>query len=323
MLRKKPLVALACLVGFLLLNGCEKPAQKEARYIKHGNELYEAGEYKKARIEYKNAVKINPTDAEPYFRIGVVDETEGDLRNALANYMAAEQQNAHFHPAILKIAQYYIGAEQYDEARQRIGGVLSEDAQNAEAHALMASILLQEKKYSEAEQEGQEALRTDPANVSGRIALIGIYSEMNAFDKAVAIVGDGITRNPHNLPLLLLRVMLYENAKDLSKITESYQAIFKLKPDEVQFRVDLASYLVKEGKLDEAEASLRQGIEAMPAHMELRHQFVMFLGEHRGLEAAEHEIKELMRANPQTTICMFGWPISMQARTRRIKRSSY
>jgi tetratricopeptide (TPR) repeat protein len=297
--RKKILALFGFLALALPLTGCDNPEQKEARYIRHGNALFEKEEFEKARIEYKNAAKIKPTDAEPIYRIGLVDEQEGDLRNAFSNFTAAEQQDVHYHPAALKVAQYFLGAQQLDEARKRIDATLSEDPNDAEAHALSAALLLREKKLDGAEAEARIALAKDPANVSACSALTGIYSAKGEPQKAVTVINDGIERNPKNLALLLLRVILFEKANDLPKIAESYQAIFKLKPDQTQFRVNLAEEYIKANKLDEAETSLRNGMAALPDNWEMKHQLVLFLAEHRSPAIAEAEIRKLMEAYPK------------------------
>lgn len=297
--RNMILTMTVCLVITLPLAGCGSPEQKEANYIKRGNSLFDKGEFEKARVEYKNAARLKPADAEPFYRLGLVDEEEGNLRNAFAGFTAAEQQNSHFHPATLKIAQYHMAAEQYAETRRRIDAVLSEAPDDAEAHALNAALLLREKDFDSSEKEARVALAKEPTNITACSALTGLYSAKKDWAKAIDAINDGIAHNPKNLGLLILRVMVYEQMNDLPKIAESYQAIFKLNPDDTKFRVDLATTYIKANKLDEAEATLREGVAALPDNGDMKHKLVLFLNEHRGPEVAEKEIKDLMQANPK------------------------
>ena len=289
----------SCLAIALSLTGCDSPEQKQANYIKQGNILLDKGDLEKARINYKNAVRLKPTDAEPYYRLGLVDEEQGDLRNAFGGFTAAEQQNSHYYPAVLKIAQYYMAAERYDETRKRIDAVLSENPDNDEAHALLAALLLREKNFDESEKEAKTALAKNPDSITACSALTGLYAAKKDFPNAVATVNDGIARNPKNVALPMLRVVLYEHMGDLPKVAESYQAIFKLKPNDAHFRADLASVFVKADKLDEAESTLREGIAARPDDWDMKRQLVLFLNEHRGVDRAEKEIKDLMQAYPK------------------------
>ncbi|MDR3450303.1 MAG: tetratricopeptide repeat protein [Alphaproteobacteria bacterium] len=303
-LLRKPLFLLIAASLLMLTAGCS-PQQKEAYYLKRGAAAFDHEDYARARVEFKNAAQAVPTAAEPRYRLGLVDEAEGDLRNAFANFTAAEQQDKNFHPAILKVAQYYMAAEQYDQTQQRINAVLAQAPGDAEAHGLLAALLLREKKYDDAEKEALAALAADAGNVTAVSALTGLYAAQNQFDKAEATIDDGIARHPRNLGLMMVRVMLAERMDDLPKIAAAYEAIFKLKPDEPQFRVDLAAIYAKAGKLDEAEAVLRAGVAALPQDWDMKHRLVLFLGDKRGVEPAENEIHALQQAYPQNNAPSF------------------
>lgn len=287
------------LVLALSLSACNSPEEKAAAYIKSGNALFAQGQYEKARVEYKNALQIMPVAAEPRYRLGLVDEAQGDLRNAFNNFTTAEQQDARFHPAKLKIAQYLLGAEQFDETEKRLNAVLSESPDNAEAHAIRAALMIRRKDFAAAEREAKQALSKDPSNITAFSALAGLHAAQQDYAKAIAAVNDGIAKNPNSLAMLLLRVMLYDRMDDLAKLTESYQAVFKAKPDEIRYRTALAARLAKADKLDEAETVLREGAAALPENWDMKQALVAFLNEKRGLDIAEKEIKGIMQAAPK------------------------
>lgn len=280
------------------LSACNSPEEKAAAYLKNGNALFEQGQYDKARVEYKNALRITPAAAEPRYKLGLVDEMQGDLRNAFNNFTMAEQQDARFHPAKLKIAQYLLGAEQYDETEKRVNAVLAESPNDAEAHAIRAALLIRRKDYDAAEKEGQLALSKDPANITAFSALTGVYAAKQDYEKAIATINEGITKNPKNLAMLLLRTMLYDRMGDMAKLAESYRAIFKMKPEEIRFRANLAARLAKAEKTDDAETVLREGVAELPNNWDMKQMLVKFLNDQRGMESAEKEIKSIMASSP-------------------------
>ena len=57
-------VFLSIVVLAVSLVGCGDASEREAKYLKRGEVLYEKGEFDKARLEFKNAAQIKPTDAE-------------------------------------------------------------------------------------------------------------------------------------------------------------------------------------------------------------------------------------------------------------------
>jgi len=294
-LRSLPLVLIT--VGFLLA-GCSNPEEKEAAYLKRGNKLFDQGEFEKARVEYKNAARLKPADAEVAYRFGMVDEAEGDFHAAFSGFVRAEQQDARFHPALLKLAEYFLAAEQYDQMQKRLDTVLNETPDDPGAHAMHAALLLRQKDFSGAEKEARFALTKDPNNVAAFSVLAGLYAAEGDEAKALATIDDGIARNPRSLPLLILKANMYEHSANWAKIAGTYDAIFKLAPKDARYRLDLANIYLKAGQIDDAEAALRAGVAAEPDDWDMKRELVTFLGDHRGIDAAEKEIRGYMQAYP-------------------------
>jgi len=295
---KKNLALSSLLLAGLLLTGCGTPEEKEARYLKRGNEFFDRGEYEKARVEYKNAARIKPTEAEPRYRLGLVEEAEGNLRVAFADFLHAEEQDPHFHPTLIKLADYYLVGNQLEQAQKRIDVVLSDLPDDPEGHALRAALLLHQKDYAGTEKEARFALEKDVTNATAYMILTGLYMAQGDLGRTETTIDDGVAHDPHDLSLLTMKARVYEQARDLQKVSDTYKTIFELKPKEKHYRVDLAHIYLKMGKIDDAEATLRAGVAAMPDDEEMEHQLVAFLSDQHGLDAAEHEIQQYIGANP-------------------------
>lgn len=292
------LLSLALLTS-TFLTACEKPEEKEAKYLEKGNAYFAQADYAKARLEYKNAAQIMPADAEPRYRLGLVDEAQNDPRNAFAHYLAAEQQNARYVPALLKLANYFIAVGELDQADHRLAIVTAEQPENAEGYALRAAILLRRKDYEGAEKQARLALGKDSANITAIAALTGTYDATRQEAKADATIEEGLRQKPDATALLLLRVTLAEKYGQLDKIVPAYQALFKVRPQVEAFRADLARLYVKAGRLAEAEATLREGVAAMPESWAMKKELAVYLSDHQGVDAAEKEIRGWMQANPK------------------------
>ncbi len=277
------------LSGFLL-TACDSPEEKEAKYIHRGDVLFERGDYDKARVEYKNAVRINPTSADVQYKIGLVDEAQSDIRSAFKAFIAAEQQNPKHQGALLKLAQYYLVAEQYEQTINRLDKVLADAPDQAQAHALRAALSLRQKDFAASAREAQKALDKEPGNVTAFTVLVGIELEKKDMAKAATVVEQAISRNPKDLSLLLLKAMVYDNSGNLDKVAEAYQAVFKIKPKALRFRFDLADLYFKAGRKDEAGRLLRQTVSDLPDSKEAKQKLFAFIAEAQGLEAAEKEI---------------------------------
>ena len=64
--------AVAALIVGMLAVGCNRsPQAKEAQYLKRGAALMAKKDYGRAALEFQNAVKVTPKDAEPYYQLGL------------------------------------------------------------------------------------------------------------------------------------------------------------------------------------------------------------------------------------------------------------
>lgn len=304
----------------LVLTGCSSPDEKEARYLKRGNELFEQGEFEKARVEYKNAGRIKPADAEVIYRVGMVDEAEGNIRAAFADFGHAEEQNAHFRPALLKLAEYYLANQQFAESKKRIDIVLADTPNDAEAHALKAGFLASQRDFAGAETEGRFALAQDQANITAYTILSSLYLAQNDATKAADTIEEGIAKNPQSVALLLLKASISERSHNMAKVNEAYQQIFKLKPKERRFHSDLANIDLKAGQIDDAEAALHAGVVALPDDWEMKHQLVEFLGDQRSVDVAEKEIRSYMETSPKEDD-LSSWLIDLYVRHNAVDRA--
>lgn len=294
----KLLIATAVAIAVLASVSRDTPQEKEQKYLKRGNELFAQGQFDKARIEYRNAAKLVPIDPEISYRWGLTDEAQGNIRNAYANFVRAEQQDPHYAPALLKIAHYQLVVEQYKEVQKRIDTVLSDHPENPEAHALLASLHLRRKEMDNARKEIDAAFAQDPANITAFSVLTGLYVAEGNMEKAEATVDAGIAKNPTDLSLLLLKVRLFEKPLNMEKINKAYQEIIKLQPGDVQLRTVLADIYSQGGKTEEAETTLRNAVHDLPDNWELKRRLVAFLSTNKGMDAAEKEIQSYMQAFP-------------------------
>lgn len=76
--------------GASLLSGQQNVSDEAYRYIVRGKMAEEmakkTGEYDSAVQEYTAAIRIAPDWSDPYYRLGVVQEKSGKLRDAIASY---------------------------------------------------------------------------------------------------------------------------------------------------------------------------------------------------------------------------------------------
>lgn len=293
------LLLLSIVGGAIFYVARATPQEREAAHIERGNEYLKAGELNKARIEYKNAAKINPLNPETSYRWGLVEEAEGRVRSAYANFLRSEQQDPKFVPALLKIAHYNLVVDQYDIVNAKLSSALEIEPENAQARALQAAMYLREKKFEAAEKEARFALSKQPSNITAYSVLAGIHIAQNDIPKAETFINEGIKQNPEDISLLLLKVRLYEDPLNIDKINEAYEAIFKLKPEDASLRKVLATIYTNAGRIDDAENTLRTAVKDIPENWPLKQTLILFMSKQRSHAAAEKELQDMIVQHPK------------------------
>ncbi len=282
------------------LGACEDKKASEEKYLRRGIALFEEHEFKKARVEFKNALRINPKTAEGWYRMGLVDEAEGNLRNAFAAFNRAVEEDSTHAAANIKIGNYHFLAEELDQAESRADKVLELDPDNADAHALNGAILLRRGEAEGAREAAQRALSIDPGNTGGLSVLAGYHLARGESELVLKMLEEGIANGADDVSILLLKARIHEKRAEIDEVVKTYERIFAAKPRVAGYRTALAKFLVQAQRLDQAEKVLRDGIAAMPTDMSMKVALIGFLEEKRGLDAAETALKEWKAADPET-----------------------
>ena len=78
-------LGLICLIAVLLFSGCSSDEEKKQIHFEKGKALFEKGDFKSARLEFKNAIQIDPKFVTAQLKLA---ETELKLGNAREAYRA-------------------------------------------------------------------------------------------------------------------------------------------------------------------------------------------------------------------------------------------
>lgn len=286
-------------VALVALAGCDSPEEKREKYIERGNAYMKEHDYVHARLEYKNAAKIDPTDPNVIYSLGLVEEAQGNLQAAYSAFMTAEQQNANFEPVVQKLAEFFLTVQQDEEAITRIYRLLSLNPKSSMGHALYASMLLKKKDFEGCKKEVDLALDLDHKNIIGYSVLSGLYVAKKEHNEALRILDKGIEQNPEEISLYLLKAVIYADQNDIANVRNIYEKIFEMNPDKINYRMDLAQILLTSKEPTAAEDVLRTTVRKFPENEDAKWRLVTLLEQERGVMFAETEIKDLIQKAPE------------------------
>src|SRR5262249_27315560 len=133
-----PLASLFVLV--LIFYGCGGDTQsKKTAYIQRGEAYVAKEKYAEAIIEFSNAVKLDPKDAQAHYQLALKYLKQGGLPQMQAAFQAL-QKSVVLDPSLidaqLKVGEFYLLDKEYDEAQAQAMLILQHEPNHIEAYIL-------------------------------------------------------------------------------------------------------------------------------------------------------------------------------------------
>jgi Tfp pilus assembly protein PilF len=283
----------------LALTGCGGAEARKAKHLEKGQTFLAAGNLEKARVEFRNALQIAPSDSEARLENGVVDEKLGNLREAAQFYQGAIDVNPDNVRARAALGRLYVLSGAPDKALEAVKPSLAKHPDDPSLLTVRAAAMVQLKDVSAALKDAERAVALAPESEDAVAVLAGIYKSQDQPAKSQALLKDAIARNPRTVELRLALAQLDGSLGQQADVEAVLLDLVKIQPKEKSHRLRLAQFYARTSHTDEAEHVLREAVKALPEERDLKTALVDFLAARRSREAAEQELNSLIAADPK------------------------
>lgn len=319
----------------ILLVGCMKsPEQQYADYMESGLSYVESGDHTSAALQFRNAARTNPDEAEPQFQLAKSYLELGRMQECVQAVRAAVTIDPDHNDAALLMAQILArmgNREQVQEAEGMLQSVLGdrpedvealfalaltsarlgsrEDAeaslelalQNAPDH-LQSAVTLARLRMSEGDRESaEEILRTAVAESEdsrpARLALAQFLLSDNRLPEATAEIEGILDEEELYLPALLARGLLHLRAGEADLAEAVYKRVAEA-PDSTHPSA-YARVLAINGKMAESTTEFQRLFDADPSDRELRTLVVVSMLREGRVDDAEEILSAAIDENEQ------------------------
>lgn len=286
----------ACAVICLALTACSGGHSRKVRHMERGQEHFVAGNFEKARVEFRNALQIEPNDAEARFMHGQALERLGNLRDAAGMYQAAIDADANHGRARASLARMFVFAGAPERAMDLLEPGLKSTPDDPELLTARAAARIQLKDEAGARVDAQRAHELAPDNENAAALLAASFKQEGRFDDSIALVRETIERVPKSVDLRQVLANLYAEKGDYAAAEEQVRAVIALKPHDLPNRYQYAVFLLQQQRVDDAEKVMEEAVQAMPKEAHAKLALVEFLDMHRGKEPALAQLRKFIAA---------------------------
>lgn len=175
---------------------CQSDEEKIAGFKERGAAYSEEGKLREAVIEYRNALQINPNDAESH----------------------------------RGLAEVYLRLGDVNDAYWELSETIRLSPGDTEARNTYAAIALANGRFDEVLTQADALLELDPESEIGLVLRAQAYERLDRVDEVEAIMNQVIERNPERVEYLLLLSNFYVRQGRLPEAEASARRAMDLKP---------------------------------------------------------------------------------------------
>lgn len=309
-------MGLALTLGVAGLGGCGGADERKAQHISKGVEWFADGNYEKARLEFKNALQIDPKDTEARFRLGETLEKLQQWRAAAGHYKAVVEQDPTHKEARVGLAKLYLVGNAPDEAIALVDEVLAMEPTNPEALVIRAGVKARGQDLEGALVDARSALAADPVHVGALSLAAAIHLQQGRDAESVALLESGVAAHPANQGLRSSLAAVYARTGEQDKAAAILEDVVSTEPETVDHRLRLASFYTAAENLDKAEEVLRAAVVDLPTETNAKLALVEFLAKRRGGDAAIAALEDFVQKDPENVDLLFAQAKLYQAMGR-------
>jgi len=293
-----PGVAGIILVSFTVLfaTGCAPKEEKKAKHFDKAQEYIARNELKKAVIELKDVVQLDPKDDTAYEQLGEIYLKLKEHGEAFQSYTRAVSVNPENIKAQLKLGQMLLLGTKTDEARKKADMILEKFPDDVEALGLLAGVQVQEKDFEggiqtlekaasvnpdhfntqlslgrllllkgkpdKAQEHYQKAIALDPSSSVPYVELSRIYAGKGEWDKAEAVLKRMILTSGSTYQALHVLAFFYESTRKFGQAEQTYLKAVETAPQgDVAALIQLASYYGRMKSYERALQAMQKVVE--------------------------------------------------------------
>ena len=331
---RRKLMLMIAVVLFAALTGCTTSLEKlKTKALVRAAKFEQDEQYINAIIEYKNALKADPTSQDLLFRLGNAYLEDLDYKGAFTSFERICELSPSNVDAQLAIGQIYLKTGMNDDALQLAKEIRTRSPNTPEPRLLLANayaakgvlpnaiaelellvrdyptllaghinlgiIYAAQGKMDLAEGETRRAVDLAPGSLSARKALGAIYLSRGKVKEAEAVYRGALQADPQSTEALIVLAEFYAMQNRQAESEQLYKQVVSAQHNSIKSRFTLASYYASQNRYDSAREIDKQITQTNPEYVPARIQLAELAVNNSNLAEAEAALAPLLQTQRQ------------------------
>ncbi len=285
----------------ILPTGCGRtPQSRAASFLESGKLNFERKEYDRAIVQFKNAARLTPKDAEPLYRLALAYLEKGDVNEAVGQLIKASKLDPKHVPTQVKLTElmsYSSEPEVVRYAEKRAQELLSLSPDNPDALNALALAELRLGRPEDATRHLQQALADFPKHLNAAVTLANAKLALKDLAGAEEVLKKVAEQTPAKAEPALALGRFYLVVGKPAEAEVQFRRAVAIDPKFGQALLDLGRFQYGAGQKAQAEQTFRR----LSAFREKQYRpwHAMFLFNEGQRDAAITEFEKLAREDPK------------------------
>lgn len=296
---KAPRWAILFLLGLMVAAGCARsPEAQQARHLGRGDRYFGREQYRDAIIEYRNVLRIEPTNVRALQQLGFAHYQLGETGQAFRYLLKAQQLSPENLDVRLKLGAIYLLGHRPAEAREEATYVLEKAPKNLEALLLLAGAASAPGEADVAIRRLEEARADLGDRAKLHLALGTLYLRKQDPAAAERAFRDAVVREPQSAEAHMALGSFYLDRRDIALAEREFTTAADLAPIGSPARLKLTDFYLFVRKPEEAKRILQEVVDKAPDYLPARRRLAeIAFAEGQYAESAE-TLERLLTTHP-------------------------
>jgi putative PEP-CTERM system TPR-repeat lipoprotein len=280
------------------LHGCG--ADDPASLMTSAKQYMAQRDYKASVIQLKNVLQETPDNPEARYLLGLSFLEQGDVTAAQIELDKAAQLGLASDELQVALARAALARGESDKVLAQFAGKeLSEPKANAELRALLGMAHLARNQREDAQRAFEEALGSDPANMTATLGIARLVAANQNFADALVRVDRALAGMPGSAEALLLKADLHAVQGQPEAAEQAYRNAIQAAPNTVGARLSLINHLLQQRAVNKASAEVAALEKAAPKDPRSFYAKALVLVEEKNFPAAKQAIVQVLKVTPE------------------------
>ena len=248
----------------VLIAACGGVEEKKMKFFDKGKALFEKGDFVKARLEFKNALQIDPKFAQGYFMLGQVEMRMKNPKGAFQAFSKAVDLDPKLVDAQIALGHYFWRQSRRKRPKRRRTWYWPANPEDKDALLLKASCLVETGKREEGEKILKALIQNNPKMPAPYLILARVNVAEKDLKGACAWLTALLEQDEGNRNARLLLASLLEQEKDLKEAEVQYKKLVDQAPEDANLKILLVRFYARNHQNEEAEKILKELVTSHP-----------------------------------------------------------